>query len=359
LDTTALVVTSPRSAAKQFAQQDKARFAKAAAYFFMAFSSAIVLTKISFTALGIETINEPAFWAVHFCVILCVTVLAIVLAAPLKPSPSSWFLKTAFLAYGAGFLISSFLLAGASLTLVSLRGGGYVPDFRINPSAVENFEIIGTWAYLDCLRSHSTLFATLYSTAGGPFNYLPEPLVALSWVQPAFEIASSFMFAALSFFGATRRKWGAALAAALSCSIIFISLPFGLRAYKNHLDEKTHCLEQAVQEAWKRTAEDEVRMMAENFNKNMQRDDGPLRFMSAEAQQKSLIVRVRVSDQAFDRIRFERFARDFGRRLIQEYCGSERGARFRAAGIAEVWVMRYGESELVETIVQSADQCKR
>jgi hypothetical protein len=91
LDTTALLLSQPASVARQFAAEK--RFAHSGKYFVAAFSSAVILNKTASWALGIEMFNEVLFWSIHAALVLCIALLAALLAAPLRPAPTATFLK--------------------------------------------------------------------------------------------------------------------------------------------------------------------------------------------------------------------------------------------------------------------------
>ena len=97
--------------------------------------------------------------------------------------------------------------------------------------------VIGEQAYHECLRKESTLFNALYNAAGGAYGALRYPIDELSYVQPILHFAASFVFATLAFFGASRRRPAAVLAAALGCVAIFGTFPFGVGAYANYLSD--------------------------------------------------------------------------------------------------------------------------
>jgi len=359
LDTTAFLLGSPASVARQFAAER--RLAAAGRYFVVAFSSAVILHKIASAALGIETINEILFWSVHVALVLCIALLAALLAVllQLQLSPFSMFLKPALLAYGASFLIGGFVLAVASATLVALREVGYIPDFKHDLARMPNFHVIGMQAYYDCLRKESTLFNALYNGVGGAYEGLRPPIDNLSYVQPLLHVAASFLFAGLVYFGTKRKKVAAGLAALLSCMAIFGSFLFGLTAYDSYLFATTPCGQRSVQEAQLRTAEDTVREMAEHHaTRNIGRPNGLLMLTGVEAQERTLILRIRVEEHATNRENFPMWVSALRRRIVQGYCISDHGALFRRIGISEVWLLRYADTELVDKIVQSADHCR-
>jgi hypothetical protein len=124
VDTTFLLITSPASVAREFASQDGHQFARAVTYFVAAFSAAVILSKVVQLVLGIETIKEVQYWSLHVAMVLCIALLAALLAFAMQSAPVNLFLKMAFLAFGACFLIGNFMLAGASLTLFGLREVG-------------------------------------------------------------------------------------------------------------------------------------------------------------------------------------------------------------------------------------------
>jgi hypothetical protein len=267
--------------------------------------------------------------------------------------------NAALLAFGASLLVGSFVLLVASLTLVALHEIGYIPDFKEDLTAYQNFQVVGMHAYYECLRAESTLFNTLYNSLGGAFDVLSKPIDDLSWVQPAFHIAASFLFVTLAFFGATRRRIVSGSASALSCFAIFATIPLGLPALDSYLYKNTPCSARSIQAAGNRTAEDQVRWLAEMHGKNIGTSGGAMMLTGVEPQQRSLVLRVRVGERTTSRDDFNAWVRNFRRKRVTEFCSSDHGAHYRRLGMSQVWVLRYADTDLVETVVESADQCKR
>jgi hypothetical protein len=128
-------------------------------------------------------------------------------------------------------------------------------------------------------------------------------------------------------------------------------------AYFDHLYETTPCGARSVDAATDRTAEDQVRILAEEHTKqNVGRPNGSIVLIGVESQQRTLILRVRVEEHATDKDNFPMWATAFRRRIVQDYCTSDYGAFFQRIGVSQVWLLRYADTDLVDTVVQSADQ---
>ncbi len=360
-DTTFLLITSPASVAREFAGQDGHQFARAVTYFVAAVSAAVILNKIASWALGIETIEEVPYWTFYVFTVLCIAFLAALLAFPLGPAPPTLFLKAVFLAYGACFLIAGFLVAGASLTLAGLREFGYIPDFRPDPTSYENFTQIGNQAYFDCLREESMLFNVVYHGVEGRFDTLNHPIDDLSYVQTILLIAAWLLFAVLAFFGADRRRWVAAIAAGLSVGIFTGVTSFGLKVWVPHLHAKSPCSASSLDAAEQKIAVDYVRKLTENYSKEIGRDRGNgFVITSVEQRQLSVILRVQSPKHAQGVEGFAKWARSTQQEVTRNYCSSEGDATlFRKLGVSRVWVYRHADTDLVETVVESADLCRR
>lgn len=178
---TDLVVSNPARAGREFSQEVPRRFGGAASYFFAALSTGFILTQVAVTVLGIERVEHLSFWLLSVALIASIAVLASAIGAVLGVSGPRWlFVRAAMLAFGASFLIGSFVLAGASLTLACLRYVGFVPDFHEDLAAFQNFKKIGMQAYFDCLRGESVVYNVLYNGLGGAFEDLRDPIGALS-----------------------------------------------------------------------------------------------------------------------------------------------------------------------------------
>jgi hypothetical protein len=148
--------------------------------------------------------------------------------------------------------------------------------------------------------------------------------------------------------------------ALLGSAAIFASFPFAFGAYFDHLYETTPCGTRSVHAATDRTAEDQVRILADEHTKqNVGRPNGSIVLIGVEAQQRTLILRVRVEEHATDKDNFPMWATAFRRRIVQDYCTSDYGALFQRIGVSQVWLLRYADTDLVDTVVQSADQCRQ
>lgn len=101
VDTTFLLITSPASVAREFASQDGQQFMRAVTYFVSAFSAAVILNKVALSILSIDAIKEVQYWSIHVVMVLCIALLAALLAFPMQSAHFSLVFKSAFLAFGA------------------------------------------------------------------------------------------------------------------------------------------------------------------------------------------------------------------------------------------------------------------
>lgn len=108
-----------------------------------------------------------------------------------------------------------------------------------------------------------------------------------------------------------------------------------------------------------RTAEDIVRELAENHARDIGKRWGNLIITGVEQQQRSLILRARVSERDANAEEFAQMMKNFRQRAIHDYCTLEHSGHLRRAGVSQVWMIQYANTELVERIVQSEDQCRR
>lgn len=362
VDTTFLLITNPASVAREYARQDGHQFERAVTYFVAAFSAAVILNKIASWALGVETIQDVPYWAFYGFAVLFISVLAALLAFILGSSPPTLFLKAACLTYGACFLIGSFLVAGASLTLAGLHEVGYIPDFRPDPTSFKNYFQIGMQAFWDCLRDESMLFNVLYNGVEGRFENLNEPIDLLSWLQPLLFLATSLLFAGLAFFGAEHRRWAAAVTAVLSVGMVIGGMALGLVAVLGtNFYETTQCSDRGIQAAEQNTTEDQARLLAEKLTRDIgNRYQNGAILTGVDRQRNSVVLRVQVPLGVTDNKSFPNWVKSKRQEAIRSYCSSEDWATyFRKLGLSYVWVYRYADTDLVETVVQSADQCHR
>jgi hypothetical protein len=267
----------------------------------------------------------------------------------------------AFLAYGACYLIGNFMLAGASLTLSGLREVGYIPDFNVDMSLARNYEKIANDAWRDCLREHSILFDALYhGFAATAFRALRYPLDGLYFLEHIFALVASVLFTILAYFGSERRRWASGLAAGLSSALIIAGIIIGDRAWGEHVARTApSCEKLYIEDMFNRTAEDMVRLLADSHAKDIGKRYGNLIITGVEQQKRSLILRGRVSERDANAEEFAQMMKNFRQRAIHDYCTLEHSARLRKAGISQVWIIQYADTELVERIVQSDDQCRR
>ena len=133
----------------------------------------------------------------------------------------------------------------------------------------------------------------------------------------------------------------------------------GLTRYEEYLYASTPCSARSIDAAGVRTAEDAVRRSAAFHTENIGRGDGPLTLTGVETQQRSLILRARVNERTTSRENFADWVQGFRRKLLANFCTSEYGSYYQRNGISQVWVLRYADTDLSDTVVQSADQCKR
>jgi len=364
VDTSFLLITSPASVAREFASQDGHQFARAVIYFVAAFSAAVILNKVALSVLSIDAIKEVQYWLIHVAMVLCIALLAALLAFAMQSAPVSLFLKMAFLAYGACYLIGNFMLAGASLTLFGLREVGYIPDFNVDMSLVRNYEKIANEVYRECVREHSILFDTLYhGFAATAFTALRYPLDGLYFLEHIFASVASVLFTILAYFGSERRRWASGLAAGLSSALIIAGIIIGDRAWGDHVARTTpSCDKQYIEDVYNRTGEDRARVLAEMYSRLLKGKQGPTKIFhltDVEQHKRSLTLRWRVNERATDENRFADFMEQQRKKLVREYCNSDSRASDPSSEISEVWVFRYADTDLVETVVKSADQCRQ
>ena len=361
LDTTFLLITSPASVAREFASQDGHQFARAVTYFVAAFSAGVILENIAAWSLGVDPFAEFSYWAINGFIFLCIAVLAVFLAFVLGSSPPSLLLKSACLAFGACTLIGSFLIAGASLTLAGLHKVGYIPDFIPDPTSFENYMQIGKQAYLDCLREQSMLFGLLFDGLGDRYERLKDPIDEISWVWGVLFIVAWVLFAVLAFFGTERRRWAAAVAASLSVPIVIGVAALGLKVWSNHLEAITPCQGRMALAAEQATAEDQVRHLAKMFEGIIGRTlKHGATVTDVGHRGKSVILRLQTPTHAEGVEGFKNWADRQRRTAILDYCSSnEKTTYWRKLGLSFVWVYRYADTDLAETVLQSPDQCTR
>lgn len=359
VDTTFDLITRPASVAREFAEEDGHQFARAIMYFVAAFSAAVILEKIATWSLGLETFSDLSYWIINLLGILSITVFAAFFAFVLGSSPLVGVVKSACLAYGAGILISGFLMAGATLTMAGLHKVGYIPDFASDLASFENWGQIWNQAYLGCLRKESTLFDILYDGLGGRYERLSDPLDNLNYLSVVFLIAATILFAVLAFFGMKRRPWSAAVAAVLGAVIFYAGAYLGATAWAKHLRATSPCEQRGIQAANQATAEEYTRMLAENYRRRVGSPTG-FGAVITDVEQKgtTLIVRLQIPSIANGVEGFSDWVMNRRKNLVRVYCGSEEWATYsRNIGFSQVWVYRYADTDRVETVTQSPEQC--
>jgi hypothetical protein len=211
------------------------------------------------------------------------------------------------------------------------------------------------------LREHSILFDALYhGFAATAFRALRYPLDGLYFLEHIFALAGSVLFTILAYFGSERRRWASGLAAGLSSALIIAGIIIGDRAWGEHVARTApSCEKLYIEDMFNRTAEDMVRLLADSHAKDIGKRYGNLIITGVEQQKRSLILRGRVSERDANAEEFAQMMKNFRQRAIHDYCTLEHSARLRKAGISQVWIIQYADTELVERIVQSDDQCRR
>jgi hypothetical protein len=328
-------------------------------YFAAAFSAALVLNAIAFRALGIEAADELPYWVVHVAVILAIGVLAVPLALPLGPAPAAIFPRLALLTYGACLLLGSFVLAGAAVTLAVSRELGFIPNLKRDAQVYEQFEAAANLAYYECLRAESAMMNAFYSAFLGPFEELRFPIDELSFMLPVSYVGASLLFVVLCFFGASRRRWVAASTAGLSCAIIFAAMLVAAAAYGNYLYRTTPCIDRAIQSTFLRSGEQHARELASVHLQGKGVKVGASTLVDVDVDKRSVILRVQVDPELVARDAFPDWASKFRRRILDDFCDSATAKSFQTFGLSRVRVLRYGDTETTETVVENPDSCKK
>lgn len=355
IDTTTVVVTQPSYLMRGQRMPTK----KAAAYFIASLSAAILLQKLSSFVLGTEESAEWAVWIVHGMVVIAIALVAASVSLLLAIGVPSVILSGAFVAYGACILVGSFVLAGASLTLAGLHGIDAIPELKEDLTAFANLVVVAKVARFDCLRGNSLFFNTWYHALGGGFESLRWPIDILGYLQPTEYLAGTILFGALVYFGTLRQRWSAAVLAGLSGSVVLVVVIFGAQLLVDQLDEATQCHPSSIERALRKTAEDQVDVLVQRFAADVGRPGVWMTLTSVERRDRTLILKAVVSRDAFPQTEFRSEMALFRTKLIADFCNAEYGAYYRKVGISQVWIVQYDSSDLVETIVQSEDACRR
>lgn len=348
------LVLNPSLVGRSLSQKDKPKIGVVLAYFISALSAAIVLTKIAHVALSITSIQDIPYWAFHIAMIVTIAVVTVTLALPLGIGTVGSVLTSTMLAFGGALLGGSFIFAMAAGTIWAAREAGQIPDVRYDIEQFANFTQAGMQAYFRCLRSEYVVFNALYNGLGGPLEELQRPIDLLSYLQPGFHLSAAMVFGLLLAAGTERRKVLAFSVGLVSSAVVFIGLLAGSVRYERHLHSVSGCGQKSIELAKAASAEDQVRLLAELFQRDIGKTRGDLTLLGVEAQQRTLVLRNRVTTSETFSVWIDKKRRD----LVDRYCRSGWGTYYRHAGISQAWVFIYGDKNERETVVQNGDACR-
>jgi hypothetical protein len=102
-------------------------------------------------------------------------------------------------------------------------------------------------------------------------------------------------------------------------------------------------------------------MLAKSYDKHIGRPFGNgVIITGVERKGTSLIYRVQVPSHPNGVEGFVNWVTSRRQKSIRAYCGSDDWATYsRNIGLTQVWVYRYADTDRVETISQSPEQCTR
>jgi hypothetical protein len=359
LDTASDVLFKPSRIARLASRQDS--HFQAGGFFVKAVSSAIILTSISHWILGIGGLIEIFYWLVQLIFVSSVITLAWCIALPANPPPGKTFIFAACYTYGTSYLLGAIFLCSAAMTLQTLHWFNIIPPFKYDPLLWAHPEYLksATNEIYQCLRQASSLFDLFYNGLGGQFEALHFPISGLSYVQPVSHLVLTLIYARIIALASTNRSsWGAfSVLASVTITTVGISA-FG-SYYTRYLEESTDCVRTSIRHTLALSAEGQVKTLAQKWRPDLNIDKGGPLLTAVEQDEKTLILRFRVDPSKVGASSFIAFVGRIRKRRLNDYCSSNWGKYYRRIGISEVWIYKYGDSEIVARVIQNADQCRR
>jgi hypothetical protein len=102
-----------------------------------------------------------------------------------------------------------------------------------------------------------------------------------------------------------------------------------------------------------------VRILAERHRKNLGRQNDYFTLLAADPRENALVLTIRVNESATTQDGFRVWVDGQRRRLVDAFCKSSWGNYYARVGISQVWVYQYADTNVFETVVQSADACQQ
>jgi len=133
-----------------------------------------------------------------------------------------------------------------------------------------------------------------------------------------------------------------------------------MKSWGEHLQATTSCTKRSIEAADQTTAAEYVHSLAAIYAERIGHPHRPTGAVLTDVDQKgtSLILRVHVPKHDGG---VEGFVKqlDLGRRQAnRHYCSSNESSTYwRRLGVSYVWIYRYADTDLVETVVQNPDVC--
>jgi hypothetical protein len=357
--TTAQLIGEPRRLGQEFASPEVKFLRRAIAYFISALSAAIILTNLAHLALGISAVEELSIWAWQIFLLIAVALLTMAISLAISDVPSTAILKAAFLSFGGALLFGSFFLAVAAATVWVAHATQLIPNFTHDLETYKSFVEAGMSAYYDCLKNENILFRVIYNGLGGAFEMLRWPIDGLSYVQPMFDVWGAIVFGILVGPASRTRHLIAAMVPPLSGIIVFSAALFGVTKLEAYLNATTVCSELSTNYAEAVSAKDQVRILAERHRKNLGRQNDYFTLLAADPRENALVLTIRVNESATTQDGFRVWVDGQRRRLVDAFCKSSWGNYYARVGISQVWVYQYADTNVFETVVQSADACQQ
>jgi hypothetical protein len=363
VDVTELLLCRPREAARILVKNASSK--RAVAYFLSSFSLAVILNRVGFYALGLESISDFPYWAFHAGVVFAAALAGLIVARGLQTVSPPAVLNAYFWSYGTSFVLGTMFLAGTSLTILAAHELGYIPSVAIDLALFSNttaaFDTLYSSVFAECRRAESVAFAALYHAFYGALESVHKPIDALSYVLPASYVLGLGLSAIQIYHVSSRAAVLSTVLIGLSAIVIFLSVFFAAVAYARWNEKHSACTpESIVNTAYRMSAEDYVRGLVSKLSHNVGKQIGPgVAIKNVEADRSTVIIHVEASREHMSEDGFQRWVEMVRAQKVHDYCTSHWGDTYRNVGITQVYLLKLAGTEKVERVIQSPDACRR
>lgn len=356
MDYSADLTTAPRYFATKYIKVgDRENFKHALSFAITCLPIGMFLQRIGFSFLGLEGAPDYLHWVyVTLGALLFVSTTVLVMSVFHRASFKDVF-HIALFPLGVLWIVSPAVFLTASVTVWLLHQVGYIPDFHLDRSNFDNFELTQISEYLSCVMEANRVFAALLSIRLDglmpPIKYLPYCLGSLSvfymcvyGVLLAYTLHKSLLVSALSVLIAAIVYYGTVAGGALAIGYFAA--------------QSANCMDRATDVANMHTQKHQLELYLQNtVHPRIGRVIGGARLTEAKLDGTSIITvfevplgREQVLLDSMEEVRSS---------LKQAYCANETSTHLlRRLGANLVHIYRNSNGAHVYTFVVNQDDCR-